>query len=407
MVVPSILAFFVLSYLLFLHSAGEDNTSFQNCPQSFQCGKLEQIKFPYSNITYPDCGLCTVNCSEPIPKLYFGVDQLWYEVHDKFLSHEVLNVTDKNLETIIKSKNCDVFTFYLSWSLPTTFVSFTVSPNLTFFKCPTGVSSDLDKQIDHFFCHNQSYSYYKGCSGYTVYYKYPDDPNQSLLINERILQSCVHFQLPVFSLNGSRTRNVSDLFSVLASEFSLGFHASNECGKCNLRGGHCPRYNSSKFQCIEQAYSPKKSIEQAKHGTKHVILILATAVAGIGILLILLFYITRKLAQNDQSTFFWKTKTKKYRNVEAFLKNYGSLAPKSHFIILAIEVIFSPPYTWSPDAMEGPTPVSALIHATTMVTAGVFMIARCSSLFEYPHIALILITFVGASTSFFVATTGI
>ncbi|KAL7196492.1 hypothetical protein ACSBR1_036493 [Camellia fascicularis] len=125
-------------------------------------------------------------------------------------------------------------------------------------------------------------------------------------------------------------QNACDLFSVLASEFSLGFHVSKECGECNLTGGHCPRYNSSKFQCIEQAYLPKKSIEQAKHGTKHVILILATAIAGIGILLILLFCITRKLAQNDQSTFFWKTKIEKYRNVEAFLKNYGSLVPKRY-----------------------------------------------------------------------------
>lgn len=57
--------------------------------------------------------------------------------------------------------------------------------------------------------------------------------------------------------------------------------------------------------------------------------------------------------------------------------------------------------------MEGPTPISALIHAATMVTASVFMIARCSPLFEYPHMALIIIIFVGAMTSFLVATTGI
>nr|YP_010890422.1 NADH dehydrogenase subunit 5 [Nepenthes khasiana]YP_010890457.1 NADH dehydrogenase subunit 5 [Nepenthes khasiana]WAU46697.1 NADH dehydrogenase subunit 5 [Nepenthes khasiana]WAU46698.1 NADH dehydrogenase subunit 5 [Nepenthes khasiana] len=64
-------------------------------------------------------------------------------------------------------------------------------------------------------------------------------------------------------------------------------------------------------------------------------------------------------------------------------------------------------HTWLPDAMEGPTPVSALIHAATMVTAGVFMIARCSPLFEYPPTALIVITFAGATTSFLAATTGI
>jgi proton-translocating NADH-quinone oxidoreductase chain L len=64
-------------------------------------------------------------------------------------------------------------------------------------------------------------------------------------------------------------------------------------------------------------------------------------------------------------------------------------------------------HTWLPDAMEGPTPVSALIHAATMVTAGVFMIARCSPLFEYAPTALVVVTFVGAMTCFFAATTGI
>ena len=64
-------------------------------------------------------------------------------------------------------------------------------------------------------------------------------------------------------------------------------------------------------------------------------------------------------------------------------------------------------HTWLPDAMEGPTPVSALIHAATMVTAGVFLVARCSPLFEYAPNTLAIITFMGAMTAFFAATTGI
>ncbi|MBZ9983057.1 MULTISPECIES: NADH-quinone oxidoreductase subunit L [unclassified Mesorhizobium] len=66
-----------------------------------------------------------------------------------------------------------------------------------------------------------------------------------------------------------------------------------------------------------------------------------------------------------------------------------------------------PLHTWLPDAMEGPTPVSALIHAATMVTAGVFMLARLSPLFELSHSALTVVTFIGAFTAFFAATVGL
>src|SRR5690606_5388638 len=66
-----------------------------------------------------------------------------------------------------------------------------------------------------------------------------------------------------------------------------------------------------------------------------------------------------------------------------------------------------PLHTWLPDAMEGPTPVSALIHAATMVTAGVFMLARLSPLFELSVTALTFVTFIGAITAFFAATVGL
>jgi NADH-quinone oxidoreductase subunit L len=64
-------------------------------------------------------------------------------------------------------------------------------------------------------------------------------------------------------------------------------------------------------------------------------------------------------------------------------------------------------HTWLPDAMEGPTPVSALIHAATMVTAGVFMVARLSPIFEQAPAALSFVTIIGATTAFFAATVGL
>src|SRR5215831_3284751 len=66
-----------------------------------------------------------------------------------------------------------------------------------------------------------------------------------------------------------------------------------------------------------------------------------------------------------------------------------------------------PLFTWLPDAMEGPTPVSALIHAATMVTAGVYMVARCHKLFEMAPLSLEIVAWVGGLTALFAATIGV
>ncbi|MEF3366926.1 NADH-quinone oxidoreductase subunit L [Methylocystis sp. 9N] len=81
----------------------------------------------------------------------------------------------------------------------------------------------------------------------------------------------------------------------------------------------------------------------------------------------------------------------------AFLLFIGAMGKSAQFFL----------HTWLPDAMEGPTPVSALIHAATMVTAGVFMVARLSPIFEYAPTALAFVTLIGAVTAFFAATVGL
>ncbi|NBT31177.1 MAG: NADH-quinone oxidoreductase subunit L [Rhodobacteraceae bacterium] len=84
-------------------------------------------------------------------------------------------------------------------------------------------------------------------------------------------------------------------------------------------------------------------------------------------------------------------------NLLAFLLFIGAMGKSAQLFL----------HTWLPDAMEGPTPVSALIHAATMVTAGVFLVCRMSPLFEYAPEAKSFVLYIGASTAFFAATVGL
>ena len=84
-------------------------------------------------------------------------------------------------------------------------------------------------------------------------------------------------------------------------------------------------------------------------------------------------------------------------NLLAFLLFIGAMGKSAQLFL----------HTWLPDAMEGPTPVSALIHAATMVTAGVFLVCRMSPLFEYAPEAKMFVVIIGASTAFFAATVGL
>ncbi|WP_322892713.1 MULTISPECIES: NADH-quinone oxidoreductase subunit L [unclassified Yoonia] len=94
-------------------------------------------------------------------------------------------------------------------------------------------------------------------------------------------------------------------------------------------------------------------------------------------------------------TFLWRDWNA--ANLIAFLLFVGAMGKSAQLFL----------HTWLPDAMEGPTPVSALIHAATMVTAGVFLVCRMSPLMEYAPEAMNFVVFLGATTAFFAATVGL
>jgi NADH-quinone oxidoreductase subunit L len=119
-----------------------------------------------------------------------------------------------------------------------------------------------------------------------------------------------------------------------------------------------------------------------------------------------LFYLTDSIRFDDiftmgpqlaemQITFLWTEWNA--ANLIAFLLFIGAMGKSAQLFL----------HTWLPDAMEGPTPVSALIHAATMVTAGVFLVCRMSPIMEYAPEAMMFVTFLGATTAFFAATVGL
>ena len=119
-----------------------------------------------------------------------------------------------------------------------------------------------------------------------------------------------------------------------------------------------------------------------------------------------LFYLTDSIRFDDvfaatadlaetQLTFLWTDWNA--AELIAFSLFIGAMGKSAQLIL----------HTWLPDAMEGPTPVSALIHAATMVTAGVFLVCRMSPLMEFAPNATAFITFLGAATAFFAATVGL
>ncbi len=119
-----------------------------------------------------------------------------------------------------------------------------------------------------------------------------------------------------------------------------------------------------------------------------------------------LFYLTDSIKFDDifaaapelaetQLTFLWTDWNA--ANLIAFLLFVGAMGKSAQLFL----------HTWLPDAMEGPTPVSALIHAATMVTAGVFLVCRMSPLMEYAPEAKLIVIYLGATTAFFAATVGL
>ncbi|KAH7839337.1 hypothetical protein Vadar_002837 [Vaccinium darrowii] len=173
---------------------------------------------------------------EEFHKSRWALEGITYQVSG--LSDHTIKVNDPALKSLIELTGCD-FSSYIN--LPNTLsVSFTISPSVTFFQCLTS-SPELENQTDKYFIGN--YTRFRGCQGYTVYYSYP---NNQVPTPGSYPLNCEFFQLPVVS--SVEGRNLSDPFSLLTSDFSIGFHVSEACLACHANGGQCS--HARDFQCL-------------------------------------------------------------------------------------------------------------------------------------------------------------
>ncbi|CAK9151272.1 unnamed protein product [Ilex paraguariensis] len=237
MALPSFLVFFILSNLVVVNSAQERKQSHYNCPVSFPCGYLGLIGFPFTNMSRPECGLCTVDCGpwQP-PNVQLETNGRWYEVKRMFQNDTVL-VVDPESKLRLESRSCD--SFYNNSNLPNTpSISYTFSPNLTLFKCIK--NPEFAQKKDEYF--NNSYLAYDDCPDFSIHYTY--SYNRSMTPSN-LPSYCSVIQLPA---NSRKDVDPSKPFQLLTSEFSLQLHVSKECSSCNLDGGQCKTVSGNQLQ---------------------------------------------------------------------------------------------------------------------------------------------------------------
>ncbi|XP_059650618.1 uncharacterized protein LOC132296430 [Cornus florida] len=248
MAIAYLFAFVFLSHLALIHSAEDDIKSLPTCPQSFLCGNHSPISFPFTNTSYGHCGI-VIDCDHPVPKVQLGNKHCYdvFSTSDKFLY-----IHDPAVEYHISHNRCD--DTFKNLTLPDfAFVSFTITRNLTFFKCNNTTQTKYT-------------SYNKCTEGYSIYYKYTEKDDHEPA-PDSLLRECSAIQLPIPLWPNSP--KPGDPFSILNATFALELHISQDCLDCQSRGAQCLNVHQE-FQCHEKAKGQEcKKFSQMKESHLH------------------------------------------------------------------------------------------------------------------------------------------
>ncbi|KAH7841536.1 hypothetical protein Vadar_031238 [Vaccinium darrowii] len=278
-----LLAFFLVFHLLFLHSSGS------SCPSSFDCGPLGPMKFPFTSLTDPQCGLCTLSCHEQAPKVFLGDEGRSIQVSS--IDDNAIKISDPFLKDLIDNKSCGFFSYINSPYTP--YISYTISPNLTFVKCLPSNPEHKNQTDLKYFSGNCTRYRGEGCHGNIIYFSYRNNTVPPLGSFPR---NCASFQLPIVS--SVEDRNLSDPFSLLTANFSIEYHVSKECQTCLANYSQCLRDNRE-FHCLNEKRGTDEIGGRIRLG-----LILGTVIPGVILLLCFILIIRyRKKWRNYFSSY--------------------------------------------------------------------------------------------------------
>ncbi|XP_027152915.1 rust resistance kinase Lr10-like isoform X1 [Coffea eugenioides] len=194
-------------------------------------------------------------------------------------------------------------------------ISYSILPNIALYGCKRSPETS-QKLADSF----SGYKEYDNCgepnNGFIIYYQNPEHHAPPVNLGGDIQSLCKNVTLPVVSRHDYSEN--ADLFQLLTAEFDLEWHLSEDCSNCQLEGHECRIEWSQSW--VPHCVYPKKGKKNLK-----VILPIAASAGGLGILVILAYFFQRKYSFLR----IW-SKREKFQNVEDFLKDYGSLAPKRY-----------------------------------------------------------------------------
>ncbi|XP_047342270.1 LEAF RUST 10 DISEASE-RESISTANCE LOCUS RECEPTOR-LIKE PROTEIN KINASE-like 1.1 isoform X1 [Impatiens glandulifera] len=286
--IPSVFSLFLLSCVLFEIIAGQptiNETTDKTCPNNISCGSHGILKFPLTNFTYPGCGLCSVDCSDGNHRPRIQVlPTLSLESEGDLNKGDFIAINDSNLTSLVTNQDCGFVDRFIGFRRPSELPSsnsrsgliFSFFPNMTVFKCSKiNGSQRVDRDNEYFV----NYTFHD-CENYLIYYNYGVSK-----VPDKWHPTCSSpIYVPVVS--PSKGTNMSDLFSLLASRFTLEFHVSERCTNCfNSGGRNCL---NGQGQCIIS--------NDSKKGRNNRIIIIGTVLSGSFVMvgIVILIFCQRK-----------------------------------------------------------------------------------------------------------------